>query len=192
MAKSKIIIYMYLGCQPKNPRCDVKFFVILVLAMAQIAAAGEEVSVLSHSDPDAECARNFECREHDGQFYFNCYYDLKDSKCRCYLGSMSDCRPQLMGHDHDDHSESFSAAASGYFGRPAVQLSLLLAFLAFVAALYFMRTSTSDSVKAAIRYHRLAEHHHEKGEEQMAEHYYRLSEKYRELGEEKRDVVEKD
>ncbi len=170
----------------------MKFFVILVLAMAQIVAAVHDVSAdEAFLDSDAECARDFECREQDGQFYFNCYYDLKDLKCRCYLGLMSDCRPQFMGHDHHENSESFSAAAS-YFSRPVVQLSLLLAFLAFVAALYFMRTSTSDSVKAAVRYHRLAEHHHEKGEEQMAEHYYRLSEKYRELGEEKRDVVEKD
>ncbi len=190
---------------------------VLVLLMAQLAAVTAQQAVIHDAsgslinetpnntfiiDADAldkDCARKFECKEQNGQYYFNCYYDFKDSTCRCFLGVQSECRRDLSSFSEDKitsgavmGNQSGSGNIVVYLKNPLVQGSILIAFLIFVVVLYFMRAGTSDSVNAAVRYHRLAEHYHEKGEEKMAEHYYRLSEKYRELSEEKQNVVEKD
>ncbi len=134
-----------------------------------------------------ECALKYECRESENKYWFNCYYDFKDSTCRCFLGERSECRESLSSFASNEISGSSFKEVPVTFERvnylfsvPAVRMGLIAVLAALIiAALIARQRAYSTPLNKAIRYHKLAEHHHNKGDEEKASSYYRLAEQYR-------------
>lgn len=198
-------------------KCGAFVALLLIFALAHLSLAeelssgnassgsiinesGNNTFVINADAMDADCALRYECKGYEGQYWFDCYYDFKDAVCRCSLGAESNCRVALSSFAVQQEADRITGSAvsipysgriGAFFSSQAVQAFLLILVVALVIAVYLSRRDAPENnLRNAIRYHRLAEHYHNKGDGEKARHYYKVAAKYREKIGAEENVVE--
>ena len=165
-------------------------FLMVILLILPIAFALNQTL----EELDAECAKQLECNETNGEYFFDCHFNEQLGECRCFTGDFSKCNAS----DEADSSVAAAPPGESFFSRAKwyaisvydaakntpfwVKIAALTAVIVILlGAYYLVRSEMPDKdLSKARRYHRIATKAHDKGKEEKAEKYYELANYHRE------------
>ncbi len=79
--------------------------VVLTIVHAENSTLNSTANLINVAQENARCGKEFECKitsYSEKLFWFNCYYDEKDSACRCYKGDITSCNVKKSSVTIDD------------------------------------------------------------------------------------------